>query len=208
MRKRLIKVFFAYFALSIAVAILSSQTVYAASSGSVTTTVQSGSTNTSITTKNGLKSSKKANVATDTCFDVSASLDKTGTGTNTFAVHGLAQYNCGTAYGGSIDISTTSLCGTTSATVITSLPISAQIYNNPVTTYLGTFTGYCEHCENAVPVSFPFFTETVVVTYRTLVASAGTDITNPDSYTVPASGKSGTISAGFTNSSAYVIPCQ
>ena len=143
------------------------------------------------------------------CFDVSITVQKTGTGTNTFAVHGLATFFCHNMSGGGIEVNTTVLCpgvGTASQSTFAPFP-SGKIFGNSTWSYLSNFTGVCELCTNHVPTAFPFFTVDAFTTATTFRPLPGTPVSDPSSYTDPVEGTSTIVNTGFQNSSSFTVPC-
>jgi hypothetical protein len=215
MRKRWSVVVFAALALIMVVTIASHQSMYAASSQSGVTTIQAGSIRlTSGTTQNATTASSSnvlvSKEESQTCFNVTVTVSKTGTKTNTFSVYGQVQYFCQIPRnGGSISITNTILCpGVGSHIVSQETPLPSGIREGSQTwAYLAGFTGICEICTNHVPTAFPFFTVTTSTAAATFIPLAGSETAKPSSYTRPVDGFSKPVTTGFANSPAYQLPC-
>lgn len=191
------------------------QKVHAASSSSGVVTIQGGSIQLSSgTTQNITTNSASNNLkhdTTQTCFNITQTIRKTGTKTNTFSVFAQIQFFCQEyRNGGGISITNTILCpGVGSQDVSRYTPFPSGITQGSQTwTYLAEFTGYCEICTNHQPTAFPLFTVATSTFASTLTPRAGLPVANPSSYIISVDGTSNPVTTGFANSPNYRLPYQ
>lgn len=143
---------------------------------------------------------------TQTCWNVSMQVARTGT--NTFTVHGIASFFCGLTNGGGLSVTAPILCPVASGNSGSSrLNFPAGIKSNPSYAYQTSFVGFCEGCENHVPTTFPFFSMAPSAYAYSYVLNAGAPVNDPASYSTLVEGFSQAQSVGLPNSPAYTIPC-